>query len=198
MIYSWSACREFVLPAAHNEEFTVTISSAVFGLREDTVLHMEENKGTWYFLQDENYGIYGIEGGLKPWDAARDEGKGGNLMMIDGANYTLDMRGERVAIVVRFKETSFTSYRKYLLGNVPEVTIGRNDDNVIRYKYTYEKNEYIGRQRISAPANQRPAGCGRSLACGSTLFDIASLKLSRSSILREEFHAGIDFALRAH
>ena len=142
MIYSRSACREFVLPAVHNEEFDVTISRAVFGLRQDTALHMEENRGNWYFLPDDSYVVYGVKGRARSGDAS---GKGENLQLIDGANYTLDIRGERVAIVVRFKETSFTSYRKVFLGKVPEVTIGRNEDNVIRYSYRYEGNEYVGR-----------------------------------------------------
>ena len=86
--------------------------------------------------------VYGVAGGARTGDAS---GNGENLQLIDGANYTLDIRGERVAIVVRFKETSFTSYRKYFLGRVPEITIGRNDDNIIKYSYRYEGNDYIGR-----------------------------------------------------
>ena len=142
MIYSRSACREFVLPAVHNEEFDLTISRTVFELRRDTALHMEENRGNWFFLPDENYVVYGVAGGARTGDAS---GNGENLQLIDGANYTLDIRGERVAIVVRFKETSFTSYRKYFLGRAPEITIGRNDDNIIKYSYRYEGNDYIGR-----------------------------------------------------
>ena len=107
MIYSRSACREFVLPAVHNEEFDLTISRTVFELRRDTALHMEENRGNWYFLPDDNYVVYGVKGRDKSGDTS---GKGENLQLIDGANYTLDIRGEQVAIVVRFKETSFTSY----------------------------------------------------------------------------------------
>ena len=145
MIYSRSACREFVLPAVRDEEIVVSVSSAVFGLRQDTALHMEENRGNWYFLPDESYVVYGVGSTAGSGDALHSDGKGDNLLLINGANYTLDMHGERVAIVVRFKDTSFTSYRKYYLGNTPEVTIGRNDDNVIKYKYSYEGNEYIGR-----------------------------------------------------
>ncbi len=145
MIYSRSACREFVLPAVRNEEFIVSISSAVFGLRQDTALHMEENRGSWYFLPDESYTVYGVEDSMNVQDSARGDSRGRNLKLIDGANYTLDMQGERVAVVVRFKDTSFTSYRKYFLGNVPEVSIGRNKDNVIKYNYSYQGNEYIGR-----------------------------------------------------
>ena len=145
MIYSRSACREFVLPAVHNEEFDVLIGSSVFNLREDTALHMEENMGSWYFLPDKNYVVYGADGISVTREAAPGDGKGENLLLIDGANYTLDMQGERVAIVVRFKETSFTSYRKYFIGDSAEVTIGRNPDNVINYKYSYKDNEYIGR-----------------------------------------------------
>lgn len=44
MIYSRSACREFVLPALHNEEYSIKIDSEIFELYQDVSLHLEENR----------------------------------------------------------------------------------------------------------------------------------------------------------
>jgi S-DNA-T family DNA segregation ATPase FtsK/SpoIIIE len=76
MIYSRSACREFVLPAVRDEEIVVSVSSAVFGLRQDTALHMEENRGNWYFLPDESYVVYGVGSTAGSGDALHSDGKG--------------------------------------------------------------------------------------------------------------------------
>ena len=97
MIYSRSACREFVLPAVRNEEFVVSISSAVFDLRQDAALHMEENRGSWYFLPDESYAIYGVDDAIQAGDAVRGDEKRKTLKLIDGANY---LTGEHIGRIV--------------------------------------------------------------------------------------------------
>ncbi len=145
MIYSRSACREFVLPALHNEEYSIKIDSEIFELYQDVSLHLEENRGEWFFLADEQYTVYGAAGNVGAGSGRKHSGRDAHIRLLNGANYTLDLGRERLAVIVRFKETSFVSYRKYVPENVAEITIGRASGNMIRYSYSYEGNQYIGR-----------------------------------------------------
>ncbi|MDO5131589.1 MAG: type VII secretion protein EssC, partial [Eubacteriales bacterium] len=167
MIYSRSACREYVLPAIHNEEFFLAIDSAVFGLGIDSSIHLEEARGKWFFLSEEGCEVYSAEestgrrrdGSRKvPGQTDTEEETGPRLLgspvhsarpdrvqLLNGANYMLDLGGERLAVIVRFKETSFVSYKKYLLSAATEISIGRSPGNMIQYSYSYGGNQYIGR-----------------------------------------------------
>ena len=145
MIYSRSACREFVLPALHNEEYSIKIDSEIFELYQDVSLHLEENRGEWFFLADEQYTVYGAAGNVGAGSGRKHSGRDAHIRLLNSANYTLDLGRERLAVIVRFKETSFVSYRKYVPENVAEITIGRASGNMIRYSYSYEGNQYIGR-----------------------------------------------------
>ena len=145
MIYSRSACREFVLPALHNEEYSLKIDSEIFGLYQDVSLRMEENRGEWYFLADDQYVIYGAAGSSGSRSSRLRPEKEEHVLLLNSANYTLDLGRERLAVIVRFKETSFVSYRKYFPAGVSEITIGRAPGNMIQYSYSYQGNQYIGR-----------------------------------------------------
>ena len=86
MIYSRSACREFVLPALHNEEYSIKIDSEIFELYQDVSLHLEENRGEWFFLADEQYTVYGAAGNVGAGSARKHSGRDAHIRLLNGAN----------------------------------------------------------------------------------------------------------------
>ena len=62
---------------------------------------------------------------------------------------------------MRFKETSFVSYRKYVPENVAEITIGRASGNMIRYSYSYE--EFLSNETVKQQLAEKIKASGEKL-----------------------------------
>lgn len=123
-IYSPRAFQEFLLPAVNNTEHSIILNRDVFSLRQDVELQMEVIENRWHFLRKDNYRI-----------ESTVEGKdyiGVDLKDEDLLTLFLD-DGEAISIMADEMETSFRVFEKFDIRNVDNITIGKKDDNDIRF-----------------------------------------------------------------
>ena len=134
-IYSQSAYKEFVLPAIHNAETTLTIDKNLFRLQENIELCLEEMNREWKILESSAYRIAGNQNG--------EEG----CPLLNLANYRIESKcGEMLSAIVQFKETSFVNYEKYELKEAGEILVGSGENVDIYYSYRYEEQQYISKK----------------------------------------------------
>ena len=131
-VYSEAAYKEYVLPAIRNEETTLIVDHVIFHLRQDFELNLENIDGVWYFRDDAKGQI-------------RSRGQNTlNKIITDASNYQIITQdGDELAIIVTVKDTSFESYRKYLVHGQKEISVGFGTENTIRYSYQYHGAQFI-------------------------------------------------------
>lgn len=121
-VYTNSAFRDYLLPAIHNSNYDMILKSGVFALEEDVILKLEIIDGRWRLLESENYRIVGETTERK---ALSD----GDIFNVETAV------GENISCIVRETTQSFTSFVKYDLTDVVQLSIGSTEQNDFQYKY---------------------------------------------------------------
>ena len=123
-VYSPKAYREYLLPAINNTETVLVIEKACFQLQEDVLLKLEVVDGLWRFLPSDGVKL----------NAKEKEDDGGFLR--DGAVFELETEaGARLTLFVEEQESSFAVYEKYVFSQANPVTIGTNEENIIKYGF---------------------------------------------------------------
>lgn len=158
-IYSPRAFQEFLLLAVNNTEHSIILNRDVFSLRQDVELQMEVIENRWHFLRKDNYRI-----------ESTVEGKdyiGVDLKDEDLLTLFLD-DGEAISIMADEMETSFRVFEKFDIRNVDNITIGKKDDNDIRFntrKLISGRHAVIKKSRVSVSLRTRVATVLLSTLC---------------------------------
>jgi len=123
-IYSRNAFKSFLLPAVNNSNHSIIINKDIFCLDGDVELEMEVIDNRWHFLDSDKYKVVKT--------VTKEPFAGCNIGKDDLISIYLN-NGETLSVMYEENENSFSVFEKYILGNVPFITIGRDGINDIQY-----------------------------------------------------------------
>ncbi len=120
-VYTSSAFRDYLLPAVNNSNYDLILKGRIFALEEDIVLKLEIIDGAWSLLGSEEYSIADEK-------KERRQLKHGDIFIVE------TLVKENISCMVRETTQSFTSFEKYDLTNVSQLTIGNTEENDFQYQ----------------------------------------------------------------
>lgn len=119
-IYTKLAFKEYMMPSIQNSDYTITLRSNYFQLKEDVQVELEVLKGKWRIKNSLKY--TGVE-------------KEGRLLENNAVVTLYTNNGEEISIIAKETEANFHVYKKYSLRDVAAVSIGKEHTNTICYDY---------------------------------------------------------------
>lgn len=123
-VHSIKAFREYLLPAVNNMDYSVVLSRDIFKLEKDVKLDLETIEGSWFFSKT---GDYRLEEAREKVDYFEHALKDKDLL-------TITLPGnERLSIMIEETDNSFSVFEKYDIDACETVTIGKGEENDIRY-----------------------------------------------------------------
>ncbi len=123
-VHSPKAFKEFLLPAVNNADYSIILNNDIFVLDQDIELHMEVIDHNWHFLPSEDYRIE---------DTVTKENVFGKDLQDNDLLTVILSGGERLSVMVDEMSSFFHVFEKYDLRDAGEITIGKNENSVIRY-----------------------------------------------------------------
>ncbi len=122
--YSQAAFKEFILPSEKNADYSITIRSNYFGIKDDIKVQLEVLDGKWKIKRTRQYSI--VQDNHQKESAALD----------DQVALTLNtVHQDEIFMFVRRSASSIHPFNKYILSGVNEIRIGKNDSNDICYDF---------------------------------------------------------------
>lgn len=129
-IYSQKGFREVTLPERGQEELEVLIQKDLFALDQDVTLRLKKQDSEWA-LRAENAALLPVAGDNP------------QALVRDGMRFEMETEQKCHITIISFEQTApFTAYRKYSLESLRQISIGRNEGNVIRYKNDFVSGEH--------------------------------------------------------
>lgn len=123
-VYSKDAFREYQLPSFNNADYTITLRSDFFSIRENCNLYLEVLDHKWSFKHNAFYSI------------KRNGEKYEGCILKDQDVLNLHINGEKeIVLIVKYVDSVFHAYEKFLLSGVSQITIGEKAENDISYDY---------------------------------------------------------------
>ena len=119
-IYTKLAFKEYMMPSIQNSDYTITLRSNYFQLKEDVQVELEVLKGKWRIKNSLKY--TGVE-------------KEGRSLENNAVVTLYTNNGEEISIIAKEIEANFHVYKKYSLRDVAAVSIGKEHTNTICYDY---------------------------------------------------------------
>lgn len=125
-VYSRFAFKEFLLPATDNTNESLILKRDVFQLPETMEILLEVIDGKWRFTKSGKYEIVYTASKANYDGAALSDGNLFSIYLPEGGS---------VSVLVKETNCSFNVYKKIDLRGLDgkELTIGRNEDNLISY-----------------------------------------------------------------
>ena len=123
-IHSPKAFKEFLLPAVNNTDYSIILDRDIFVLDRDVELYMEIIDNHWSFLPSDKYRI---EDTVSKETYFNVDLKDNDLLTAVLSN------GERISIMVDETDSSFNVFEKYDLNSINNITIGKSENNIIKY-----------------------------------------------------------------
>ena len=135
-VYNEWAFYEIVLPASGNTEYSFFLDGGRFHLKKSVQAALECIQDTWYFKDSFGGRIVVIDG-----EAEND----GSQIAVHGRYRLITPAGEELTIISDEREHPLSVYKKYIFPGKKEISIGFDADNVIRYRYPFdkEKNNFV-------------------------------------------------------
>lgn len=125
-VYSAKAFKEILLPAINNADYSLSIPGTLFGLMSDIDISMEIMDGKWTIKPSDRYSFsYNTE-------QFKEKYNGEPLKKGDIFSGSFQMGGI-LSLIVHEVDSSFEVCDKFSLEGVSEVTIGKEDSNMIQY-----------------------------------------------------------------
>lgn len=122
-VYSVKAFKEILLPAIDNADYSITISKDIFSLTEDVIIPLEVVMGQWIF-RSAALSIVSVVSG----DAYTEK------PLTDGDLFSLNLPNKQIInIIVKEIKDSFIVYKKYDIGKLDCIRIGKNEGCDIQY-----------------------------------------------------------------
>ena len=141
-IYNEWAFYEVVLPSVSNTEYSFIMDAELFHLKNNILIQLECINDNWYFvLPFDGYEVSSI-----------DYGSVGNRMLPHYGRIALvTPQDEHMTILVEEKDNPLSVYHKYILAPNQKITVGTEEDNLVRYRYPPEKQEksYVSHRHCS-------------------------------------------------
>ncbi len=123
-VHSVKAFREYLLPAVSNMDYSIVLSRDIFRLEKDVELYLETIEGNWFFSETEDYIL----------EEARKKTDYFGRVIKDKDLLTIILQGnERLSIMIEETDSSFAVFEKYNMEACETVTIGKGEENDIRY-----------------------------------------------------------------
>lgn len=123
-VYSKIAFKEFILPSINNSDYKVTLRGDYFQIGEDLTLNLEVLSDQWFIKDGMGYSI-----SQNNIPCNRSELHDSEIYAIHAASH------DELSLIIKEVEGSFHAYRKFLLKNNTEITVGKDAANVICYDY---------------------------------------------------------------
>ena len=123
-VFTSTSFKEIRLPNLVNTDYSFILYKNIFNITEDLEIHLENIDGRWAFVENPRYTV------LKDSEKFVEKPiKDQDIFHI----YTEE--SENITIIVKAVKYSISVFTKYAVGNVKEITIGKNEDMDIRYDY---------------------------------------------------------------
>ena len=135
-VYNEWAFYEIVLPASGTTEYSFFLDGGRFHLKKSVQAVLECIQDTWYFKDSLGGRIVVIDG-----ETEND----GSQIAVHGRYRLITPAGEELTIISDEREHPLSVYKKYIFPGKKEISIGFDADNVIRYRYPFdkEKNNFV-------------------------------------------------------
>lgn len=125
MAYASGGYQEFILPDIDNADYKILLNKRIFGMGANLELPLEIVDGVWRFVKSKELLLQRPDGA---------EGAGQALK--DGLILYLNHReAGRIALVVLVCKEPFPLFSKYSLGQINQVTIGKEKGNHVEYEF---------------------------------------------------------------
>lgn len=124
MVYVKNAFKEFVLPSLDNANYSLVLHKEIFELEEDIDLSMEVVEQKWRFTVNAHYDI-----------------KKGDMLyfateLANGDVLDIVINGRQKATLIVWETTkSFQVFKKYDILGMSEITVGKEESNIIQYDF---------------------------------------------------------------
>ena len=130
MIYARKAFKTYVLPSIHNADYSIVLNKIIYGLENHVELKLEVGDIYWRFVEDKEVVI------RKRDELYYDTNlQNGDILEIEnGADLT-------ASVIVTMTDSLFHSYQKLDISRISEITIGKDESNII----CYNSLDYISR-----------------------------------------------------
>ncbi len=125
MVFQTNGFKEFILPNVDNMDYQVFLDKKDFNLKSSVNLMFEIINHKWSLVSDAN--AYQII--YHKQNSERVELDGGQIITIK------TVKDDVVKCITFDSDISLVSYKKYDLIKCKELTIGKNEDNVIQYEF---------------------------------------------------------------
>ena len=122
-VYTKEAFREYLLPVINNADYALTLHKSFYGLRNDLSIALEIIEGEWRLCTSEDYHIFMDKERINTAVPLKNEA---SFRLVTAAN-------DKIVVFAHTVKKPFTDYQKYNISGMSEITIGRNDRNVIIY-----------------------------------------------------------------
>ena len=123
-VYSKDAFKEYQLPSFNNADYTITLRSDFFHIRQNCNLYLEVLDHKWSFKENAFYRM------------KRNGEKYERCTLKDQDVLNLHINGEKeIVLIVKYVDSVFHAYEKFLLSGVSRITIGEKSENDISYDY---------------------------------------------------------------
>ncbi len=125
-VYSEEAFKEYQLPPLNNADYSVTLRSDFFHLKQNLNLHLEVMDHEWRLKKDRRYSLW------------MNDKKYNEKPLQDNDIISIQIEGEKgVILIVKYVDSIFHAYHKYQLAGMDQITIGEQKDNDISYDYMH-------------------------------------------------------------
>lgn len=123
-VYSIVYFREFLLPSIINADYKIVLHKDDFQLQNELVIQLENMNNQWKI---KNRDDYIINKDNKPYQE--------EVLQDNDILQLMRSDEEKISIIVKFISNSFHPYKKYILEETHQITIGNEEKNDIIYNY---------------------------------------------------------------
>ena len=137
-VYSREAYREFLLPSINNADHSMVLHRSFFGLKEDLSIRLEILYGIWRICPGDNYLLYQVKRRMDVPCPLHDQ----DMFRI------VTTAEEQISLLIQSVERPLSVFRKFGIAGCDQITIGRNEKNMIQYN---NRDPRAQRQRLGDP-----------------------------------------------
>ena len=124
MVYNKLVCKEFLLPNLHDVDYEIRLYQDIFHIKRDVELSLENSSRGWEIVSGETYYIKENQVRIQRY-----------LLRDNGIVEIKTMDGERFQVIAVDCQLSFPITKKYDIGMMKEISVGKSIGNLIRYQF---------------------------------------------------------------
>lgn len=124
LIHTTQAYKKYMLPVVNNTNYSIPLKKELFNLSSDVEICLEVVDGSWFFLESDNYELQN--------SITKESYFGKEIRNQDLLSVSVPYN-EILNILVIQTDSSFHVFQKYDIRANSYITIGKNENNDIRY-----------------------------------------------------------------